>query len=86
MLRPRITIPLWAAVAIPAAAYASRALLRGTLRPDLPQDAIVFGVLAVVLVLYATMGSAAKGRRGEAYRELDHRDHDKRDPGQHNQV
>lgn len=56
MLRPRVRIPLWAAAAIPVAAYLIRALVRGSLRPDLPQDAVAFGALLVVLVLAATAG------------------------------
>ena len=49
MLRPRIRIPLWAAAALPVAAYVFRSvfLRGGDFRPDLPVDAII----AVLLVL-----------------------------------
>lgn len=60
MLRPRLKLPLWAAVAIPAAAYLIRAAMRGTLRPDLPGDAVVVGALLLVLLL-----AAISKRRGD---------------------
>jgi len=44
-------MPLWAAVAVPAAAYAIRSIIRGYWMPDLPGDAIAFGILAAVLLL-----------------------------------
>jgi hypothetical protein len=58
-------MPLGAASAIPSAAYAVRAMIRGTAAPDLPADAIVFGALAAVLLLAAFAGSAAQERRDQ---------------------
>ena len=49
-LHPNIRMPLWAAVAIPAAAYLVRSVARGLdFKPDLPSDAVVFGLLAVLI-------------------------------------
>lgn len=59
-LMPRLRIPLWAAVAIPAAAYAIRSLLRGSMAPDLPGDAMMLASLVIVLVLASRYGSTAK--------------------------
>lgn len=61
-MMPRLRIPLWAAVAIPAAAYAIRGLLRGSMAPDLPGDAVMLASLAIVLVLASRHGSAAQRR------------------------
>lgn len=70
--RPRI--PLWAAVAIPAAAYAVRSATRGYLTPDLPDDAIVFGALLGILAISALLGSTAQRRRDELAEQMDERD------------
>ena len=86
MLRPRLRLPLWAAVAIPAAAYLIRAVAWGSLRPQLPEDAIVFGALAIALTLAATMGAAAQRRRGDSDNELEHHDDRERDPREHDEV
>lgn len=66
---PRMRIPLWAAVAIPAAAYAARSLLRGRATPDLA-DVVVFGALLVILLLAARFGSAAHARRDDLPGEM----------------
>jgi len=51
LAHPEIRMPLWAAVAIPAAAYVVRSVARGMdFTPDLPTDAIVFGGLAVLVL------------------------------------
>ena len=48
---PNIRMPLWAAVAIPAAAYLVRSITRGfDFKPDLPSDVLVFGLLAILIV------------------------------------
>jgi len=58
VLRPHIRMPLWAAVALPAAAYVIRSLLRGgDFRPDLPWDLIAFGLLAIVILAVAVARS-----------------------------
>lgn len=72
MLQPRLKMPLWAAVAIPAAAYLLRSAVRGTLRPDLPADAIALGALVVMVLLATTLGSSAHRRDEDAGEELDH--------------
>lgn len=72
MLQPRLKMPLWAAVAIPAAAYVVRSAVRGTVAPDLPADAIVFGALVLLLVLAASAGTAARRSDGRPHEELDH--------------
>ena len=69
--RPRMRIPLTAAVGIPAAAYVLRAALRGwDFSPDLPADAIL-GVALVVLVAAAwwlRRSSAADGAERRSVR------------------
>ncbi len=65
MLRPDIRMPLWAAVALPAAAYLIRSILRGgDFRPDLPWDLIAFGLLAIVILAVAWARSNA-ARNGD---------------------
>jgi len=50
-LHPNIRMPLWAAVAIPAAAYLVRSVTRGfDFNPDLPSDVLVFGLLAILII------------------------------------
>lgn len=61
MLRPKVRIPMWAAVAVVAVAYVIRSALRGfDFRPDLPLDALL-GVALLGLVglrLYLSRPSA----------------------------
>lgn len=71
---PRMRIPLWAAVAIPAAAYAIRSLARGSIAPDLPADAVVLASLAVVLVLASRYASAAHHGGGDLPGQVDEGD------------
>jgi len=59
-MMPRLRIPLWVAVAIPAAAYAIRSMVRGSIAPDLPGDAVMLASLAIVLALASRYGSAAQ--------------------------
>lgn len=55
--RPRIRLPIWAALAVPAAAYVVRSLVLrgGDFTLDLPDDLIAAGVIAaaIALVSYA---------------------------------
>jgi hypothetical protein len=51
--RPRVRIPLWSAVAIVAAAYLVRSFVRGSLRLDLPLDAVVVVALIIVVGIVA---------------------------------
>ncbi len=53
MIRPSFRIPIWAVLALPAAAYLVRSLIRGDFTPQLPDDAIVL----VVVVGAAAMGA-----------------------------
>ena len=69
--RPRM--PLWAAVAIPAAAYALRSAIRGSLRPDLPEDVVVLVALLGLIAL--SVAAAAQRRRDELPDEMQGRDH-----------
>lgn len=85
MLRPRVRIPLWAAVAIAAAAYLVRSVARGSFRPDLPQDAVVFGALLFVLALGALYGAAQRRNTGSDG-ELERRHGDEDHPGEHHEV
>lgn len=72
--RPRI--PLWAAVVIPAAAYAVRSIGRGSFRPDLPDDAVVLAALLGLLVLSSVAGTAAQHRRDDLADQV-HDGHDR---------
>lgn len=52
--RPRFRLPLWAAFAVVGAAYLVRSVLRGfDFRPDLPMDAVLLLLLAIVVALVA---------------------------------
>ncbi len=86
MLRPQIRIPLWAAVAIPIAAYAWRSFSRGSARLDMPGDAIVLGALVFVLSLAALYGSAAQRRRNELPDKMHDQDSREDEPGQDQQI
>lgn len=85
-LRPHLRMPLWAAVALPAAAYLARSALRGSLRPDLPQDAVVLAVLLVALGFAARYGSAAQRRHDELESEVQAGDDASRDRRQSDEV
>ncbi len=51
-LHPRIHIPTWAAVAVVAAAYVVRSIMRGwDFRPDMPWDALVLVTLVAILAM-----------------------------------
>jgi hypothetical protein len=85
-MMPRMRIPLWAAAAIPVAAYAVRSVLRGSARPDLPGDAIVLGALIIGLALAARYGSTAQRRRDKLSEQVNERDGDERGSGQSDEV
>jgi hypothetical protein len=60
VIRPNFRLPLWAAVAIAAAAYTVRSISRGgDFTPDLPGDAIVYGLLILVVAAVALARSRA---------------------------
>lgn len=74
MLRPRIRIPLWAAAAVPAAAYLFRSIVvrGGDFRPDLPVDAIIAAMLVVGIAITAWYRSgSAKAADEQVAREQD---------------
>jgi hypothetical protein len=78
MRRPQVRIPLWAAVALPAAAYCIRSIARGfDFSPDLPDDVLVFGMLAVLLLAVAITRRSNKTYAGdeELTDEVDGEDH-----------
>ncbi|MBS3957619.1 MAG: hypothetical protein KGZ40_08880 [Clostridiales bacterium] len=60
MIRPRIRLPLWAAVALPAAAYVVRSLIRGDFSPDVPEDLLAYGLLAFVIAAVALARSRTR--------------------------
>lgn len=59
--RPRIRLPLWAALVIPGTAYLVRsvALRAGDFTPQMPDDLIVAGI---VLIAVAMVGLARRER------------------------
>jgi hypothetical protein len=58
VIRPSFRLPLWAAVAIAAAAYVVRSVARGgDFTPELPGDAVVY-VLLVLVVAAVGLGRA----------------------------
>lgn len=66
LLRPKIKIPLWAAVAIPAAAYLIRSIGRGfDFRPDIPDDIIAAIVFAIALVIVGAFRRRAPSNPGD---------------------
>lgn len=49
--RPSIRLPIWVAIAIIVAAYVGRSAMRGfDFRPDMPLDAVILVVAAVVML------------------------------------
>jgi len=63
---PNIKLPLWLAVVIVLGAYLARSVIRGfDFSLDLPTDALVFGMFAVLLVVVFV------GRRARASYERD---------------
>jgi len=50
-LRPSWRIPLWAALALPAAAWVLRAWVVDDWRLDLPRDGIALGILVAAVVV-----------------------------------
>lgn len=79
-MHPRIRMPLWAAVVLPAAAYAIRSAARGwDFVPDLPVDAIVFGALGLIIAATALARRAAGA--DEMGDELPRHVDDERDSG-----
>ncbi len=49
--RPRIRLPLWSVAAIVAGLYAARSVVRGSWRPELPMDAVILLMVAIVMVV-----------------------------------
>jgi len=86
-MRTPFKIPLLAAAAIPAAAYAVRSAMRGSIAPDLPGDLVGFGLLVIVLALVGTVRASA---RDSAKREFEDKptagDHAEGDGGHDEQV
>lgn len=85
MLRPTIKIPLWAAAAIPVAAYVVRSAARGMeFAPDLPGDAIVFGALALVIAAaaIARRSRASEGSDSKGADQVDDQDRPEGNEGQ----
>ncbi|MBS3974886.1 MAG: hypothetical protein KGZ89_08485 [Actinobacteria bacterium] len=77
LLRPKIKIPLWAAVAIPAAAYLIRSIGRGfDFSPDIPEDIIAAVVFVIALVIVGAFRHRAHSHQGDetASREIQQED------------
>lgn len=86
-MRPRLRLPLWAAAAIPVAAYLARSAIRGDASPDLPGDAVVIAVVVAALLLGWRYGSAAANRGGdELSHQVDERHGPAGDGGQDHEV
>jgi hypothetical protein len=65
VIRPSFKLPLWAAVAIAAAAYVVRSIARGgDFTPELPGDAVVY-VLLVLVVAAVGLGRARAAHEGD---------------------
>jgi len=70
-------MPLWAAAAVPVAAYLLRSVLRGLdFTPDLPADAVAFSVLGLLIlgVAIARRSSTSYDRSDDLTCEVDHED------------
>jgi len=82
VMHPKVRMPLWAAIAVVVAAYAIRSGIRGwDFVPDLPLDALVFGMFVVLVVLVALARRAADPDEGDDYL-TDEMDTEDEDPGQ----
>ncbi|MDO8915358.1 MAG: hypothetical protein Q7W16_04670 [Coriobacteriia bacterium] len=89
MLRPRLKMPMWAAVAVVAAAYAARSALRGwDFRPDLPIDVVIATTLVALVVLRATIAQASPpdGSEEQGPPEMPGGDHRADDPRHDDEV
>jgi hypothetical protein len=85
VIRPSFKLPLWAAAAIAAAAYIVRSVARGgDFSPELPGDAVVYGLLVLVIAAVG-LGRARAAHEGDD--ELtDDVDQEDDPPGQKGQV
>jgi hypothetical protein len=63
-----------------------RSIVRGSIAPDLPGDAVVFVVVVLALIFGALYGSAAESRRGELADKVQEHDDPSPDRGEHNEV
>jgi hypothetical protein len=82
-------MPMWAAVAIVAAAYMARSALRGwDFRPDLPVDAVLATTFVALIVLRSTLAHSASSDDPEQQgpREMPDGDHPADDPGHDDEV
>ena len=61
--RPGFRLPLWSATAVVGLAYLARSFVRGSMRPDLPADAIVLGMLLAVIAIVALVRAEDTGER-----------------------
>jgi hypothetical protein len=59
-------VPVWAAVAIPAAAYVIRSVARGfDFRPDLPLDALVYAMLGLLILAVVVARRSERADAGD---------------------
>lgn len=88
MIRPSFRLPLWAAVAIGAAAYTVRSVSRGgDFTPDLPGDVIAYGLLVLVIAAVGLARARAAHTGDDHLPEDVHHEHGAADEkGQHDDV
>lgn len=82
-------MPMWAAVAVVAAAYVLRSALRGwDFRPDMPIDAILAVMLVALLLLRGFAARSASSDEGDEKRpgEVQREDDTRGDPGDDDQF
>ncbi|MEN6430145.1 MAG: hypothetical protein ABFC80_04760 [Coriobacteriales bacterium] len=77
IVRPKVRLPLPAAIAIPVAAYIIRSLARGfDFSLEMPQDAIVLGALLFIVLLAIASRRARIQDERFSKRSQDVDDHD----------
>jgi hypothetical protein len=89
VLRPRLKMPMWAAVAVVAAAYVLRSFLRGwDFRADMPIDAVLGAALVVLLLLRWRLSAATGTDEPDTHGgEQVHQHDDAPDqPGEHDEL
>ncbi len=71
--RPKIRLPLWAAVAVAVAAYVFRSVVRGfDFGLDVPEDLIAFGVFALAIAAVAYSRRTRRDEREDQAAEEEH--------------
>jgi hypothetical protein len=63
--RPRIRLPLWSVPVIVVALYATRSVLRGSWRLELPMDAVILVMVVIVMVVVHRLRAIAEQEEDE---------------------